>query len=133
MPDVITPSPPLIGLCSDWEGQVSRQLVLTANATTIDARGGSGAKYRLTTPTTDGITITITNLPAGLYEWDAELMITTTAVPATVTFAGATVVFMTGLTFTAYPMTTGHMSRVVLSKQVAGRVTAMVYPSEVIV
>lgn len=110
----------------------STALTLTGNATTIDAGAGSGRKYRLTTTTTAGITITISGLPTGSGEWEAELLLTTTAVPASITWQGPAVVFMDGLGLGDFPLVAGRLTRIGFSKQGPGRVTAMAWKPEVL-
>jgi len=100
----------------------------------IDASAGSGRTYRITTATTTALRIDINNLPTGNAYWECQIMLLTTAVPVSISWGGATVNYMTFLSFNEYPVQAGRMSRVILSRQLDGastRVTAFVYPAGV--
>jgi len=112
-------------------GSTATTLTVTTNATTLDASQGTRRVYLLTIASTSAFTFTLSNLPTGANWWEAEVIITTTAVPASFTFAGtSTKVDVTNSTLTNNPFATGRITSMLLSKQKDGRYTAQFSPAQ---
>jgi hypothetical protein len=112
-------------------GSTATTLTVASNATTLDASQGTRRVYLLTITSTSAFTFTLSNLPTGANWWEAEVIITTTAVPASFTFAGSsTKVDVTNSTLTNNPFATGRITSMLLSKQKDGRYTAQFSPAQ---
>jgi hypothetical protein len=108
----------------------AQTLTVTSNAATIDISGNPAKKYLLTINSTAAFTLTIANFPANPTWWEAEIIITTTQVPSSFTFAGTPAKRdVAGSTLANNPFAAGKITSLLLSKIAANRYTAQFAPA----
>jgi hypothetical protein len=109
----------------------AQTLTVASNATTLDIAARTGNKYLLTINNgTAAFTLTITNFPANPTWWEAEVIITTTQVPSSFTFAGTPAKRdVAGSTLADNPFAAGKITSLLLSKIAANRYTAQFAPA----
>ena len=103
-------------------------LTVASNAATISDTS-TGKVYSLTINSTSAFTLTVT-IPSATAAWDAEVIITTTQIPVSFTFAGAaTKRDVPGSTLSDNPPEAGKVTVMLLSKLSAGNYTAQFSPA----
>jgi hypothetical protein len=108
----------------------AQTLTVASNATTLDIATRTGNKYLLTINSTAAFTLTITNFPANPTWWEAEIIITTTQVPSSFTFAGTPAKRdVAGSTLADNPFAADKITSLLLSKIAADRYTAQFAPA----